>query len=115
MTNTSQRLSQSAGRLSAGCLALSAFLLLPAGGGCSVRPPTLKLRDIEVAAVDFKKLDLVLDFAVHNPNDYQISFHAFEYAMSAAGATLASGALDRPVTPLAARQTTVIKAPVALE
>jgi len=114
MTNTSRQLSPLPRRPAAGWAALLAVCLLWAPG-CTVRPPTLKLRDIEVAAADFKKLDLVLEFAVHNPNDYQISLHAFEYEMSAAGGTLASGALDRPVTPLAAGKTVVVRAPVTLE
>lgn len=97
-----------------GSVLLACAVLASALGGCAVQKPTLKLRDIELAGMDFKKLDLLLDLAVTNPNSYQISLFALEYDLTAAGETLAGGALPRPVTPLAARQTTVVKAPVAL-
>jgi LEA14-like dessication related protein len=84
-------------------------------GGCAVRKPSIKLRDIEVAGMDFQKLDLVLDFAVTNPNAYQISLYGLEYGLSAAGEKFAGGALPRPVAPLAAKEIAVVKVPVALE
>ncbi len=104
-------------RLRAGpALLIPACLLLTSAlTGCGFQKPTLKLRDIEVAALDFQKLELVLDFAVTNPNDYQISLHGLEYALAAGGQRFASGAMPRPVTPLAARQTTVVKAPVTMQ
>ena len=91
------------------------FLLVPGLMGCGFQKPTLRLRDIEVAGLDFRRLELVLDLAVSNPNDYQISLHGLEYGLTAGGQRFAGGSLPRPVTPLAARQTTVVKAPLTVE
>lgn len=94
---------------------LAGAVLAATLGGCAIKRPTLKLRDIEVAGLDFKKLDLVLDLAVTNPNSHQISLYGLEYDLAAGGESFAAGALPRPVTPLAAKHTTIVKVPVALE
>lgn len=97
-------------------LSLLALPVLAAAwcGGCGVRRPEIRLRDIEVAAMDFEKVQLVLDFAVTNPNSYQVALYWLEYRLEASGASFATGKMSRPVAALAAKQTTVVKAPLTL-
>ncbi|MHC4717597.1 MAG: LEA/WHy family protein, partial [Planctomycetota bacterium] len=93
---------------------VAAALLALAAGGCSIQKPTLALRDIEVAGLDFEKIDLVLDLTVTNPNEYAISLYGLDYEISAGGRRFGGGSLPRPVTPLEASQTSVIKAPLSV-
>ncbi|KKL69338.1 hypothetical protein LCGC14_2115960 [marine sediment metagenome] len=89
-------------------LTRAAFWLVLAGclGGCSVRKPTLRLRDIEVVGMDFQQVLLMLDVAVTNPNDYQISLHGLDYTLTAGDKQFIAGSMPRPVTPLTAMQKT---------
>jgi len=89
-------------------------MLLLAAAGCAFQKPTVKLHDIEVAGLDFQKLDLAFDFAITNPNPFQISIWGFEYSLAGAGEKFAEGALPQPIASLAAKQTTHLRVPVAL-
>jgi len=98
-------------------VAMSAGAMLAAltAGGCAIKKPTLALRDIEVAGIGFKQVDLVLDFAVTNPNGFPVNLHGLDYELTTGGGRLAGGSLARPVASLEANRSTVIKAPVSME
>jgi len=96
-----------------GALAAALLAVLTAGG-CAIQKPTLALRDIEVAAIGFHQIDLVLDFAVTNPNDFGINLYGLDYELTAGGGRLAGGSLPRPVGSLEPNRTIVVKAPVSV-
>ena len=107
---------QNTSRLSAASrvlLACAAAALL-ASAGC-YRKPTLALRDAGLAGMDFRTVELVFDVDVHNPNDFQIGMWGLEYTLSAVGEEFASGALSRPLAPLAAMQTSTVRVPMTIE
>ena len=92
-----------------------AICCILSAAGCSFKKPTVRLHDIQIAGLDFHKLELVFELKITNPNAYQISIWGLEYALAAAGQQFASGALPQPIAALGAKQTTHIRAPVAVE
>ena len=95
-------------------IALVAGVLLATGAGC-IKKPTAKLHDIRIVGLDFHKIDLVFDLAVHNPNNFQINLSALHYDLIASETVFARGTLASPVAALSARETTIIAAPVTIE
>ncbi len=93
---------------------LAAALLSNALIGC-IKPPTVKLHDIDIAGFDFNKIDLVFDVKVTNPNDFQLDFSDLAYCVTSGQTEIVSGALPSPVMALSGNETTVVRVPVSLE
>jgi len=79
-------------------LAAAGFFALVAlsPGGCVV-PPKVKLSDIEVASLSFKRLDLVFVFDVKNPNLFDARLKAFDCRFAAADRRIADGSAVKPI------------------
>ncbi len=91
-----------------------AVLLLSVSAGC-VKPPTVKLHDIDVVGIDFRKIDLVFALKVTNPNNFQLDFSSLTYGLASDGTEIVKGALASPVMSLSANETTIVRAPISLE
>ena len=91
-----------------------AALLMSVSIGC-VKPPTVKLHDIDVTGVDFRKIDLVFDLKVTNPNNFQLNFSSLTYSLTSDGVEIIKDALSSPVMSLSANETVIVRAPVSVE
>jgi len=98
-------------RPAARAAAFLALALAPVGG-CRFRTPTVEVRGVEVAAIDFEGLEVVYDLAVTNPNETQLGLWAVTWRLRSGADAIARGSLPRPVTPLSAGQTAVVRLPV---
>jgi len=68
------------------CAALTTTLTL---GGCA--KPSVSLADVELADISLDRIDLVLDFAVDNPNPVGMNLAGLSYALTADEHGLADG------------------------
>jgi len=96
-----------AGRARAsGCL-LAALLAAAVMPGC-LRKPEVRLHDIKIERMSFRKLDLVCSFKVLNPNAWDASLGDFDYTLSAAGQTVCRGAASKPIPKVPARGSAIL-------
>ena len=84
------------GRLYAVACAVAAVLALLAG--CDISRPEIRLRDIEIAAYDFDKIELTYVFEVANPNSYIVTLWGFDFQLISAGEEFARSSLAKPCT-----------------
>ncbi len=89
------------------------MVFLLAVGGCA--QPTIELDDIAIAEIGLKKLALVIDLKVHNPNPIAIRFGGVNYSMKAGGKQLVEGLFDQGTTTLRAGSTSNIRVPIVLD
>jgi len=95
----------------AACICAAALAAL---AGCDISRPTIRLQDVEVAAVDFDKVELVYHFEVTNPNSYRVTLWGFDFTLVSGGETVARSALAKPVGGVPTGGTTTVRAPVSL-
>ena len=90
------------------------LLLACSAGGC-IRKPRIELRDIKVAGMSFRRIDLVCLFEVTNPNIFDANLHSFESRLSAGGQTIAEGAAAGPALKVPAFGSRIITVATAVD
>ena len=83
-------------RLRGAGAALLVALVALAPAGC-IRRPEVRLKDVEVGRISFRRIDLVWIFDVRNPNLFDARLYGFECTMTAAGEQIATGAAPEPI------------------
>ncbi len=98
-------------RLVAACAVAVGLALL---AGCDISRPEIRLRDVEIAAYDFEKIELTYVYEVTNPNAYIVTLWGFDFRLISAGEELARSALAKPVTSVPTGGSATVRAPVTI-
>ncbi len=82
-------------------------------GGCHA--PVVNMHNVDVVELSSRKIDLVLDFKIQNPNWCALPLADLEYTFQTEGKAFAKGQLPPPMPLVPGQKTITVYAPIALQ
>lgn len=91
---------------------LAAFLFV--AGGCRPRKPILKLRDLALRSIGTKRVDLILEFDVFNPNPWDATLRRLDYTVSVLGVEFVKAGLEGAPGKFKSMETRTLEVPASV-